>query len=45
MLALKCILKSMAVKKHKVQQVLVEKEALSCDPHPCVIRLYGTFMA
>ena len=44
MLALKCILKSMAVKKHKVQQVLVEKEALSCDPHPCVIRLYGTFM-
>ena len=24
-------------------QVLAEKEALSCEPHPCIIGLYGTF--
>ena len=80
--ALKCILKSVAVKKNKVTQVanslrvstlcacvplahtlvrppltdvllwcllamvaqvLAEKEALSCEAHPCIISLYGTF--
>ena len=42
-MALKCIMKSVLVKKNKVHQVLAEKEALSCEPHPCVIRLYSTF--
>ena len=42
-MALKCILKSVVLKKKKQQQVRSERDALSCSPHPNVIRLYASF--
>ena len=42
-MALKCILKSVVLKKKKVRQVRAERDALSCAPHPNVIRLFASF--
>ena len=43
LVALKCILKSLVLKKRKQHQVRTEKGALSCSPHPNVIRLHAVF--
>ena len=43
LMALKCILKSVVLKKKKQHQVRAEKAALSCSPHPNVIRMYASF--
>ena len=42
-MALKCILKSVVLRKKKQKQVIAEKLALSCAPHPNIIRLYASF--
>ena len=43
LIALKCILKSLVLKKNKQRQLLAEKSALSCAPHPNIIRLYAAY--
>jgi len=43
-MALKCILKALVLKKKKQKQVIAEKHALMCPPHPCIVRLFATFM-
>jgi len=43
LLALKCILKSLVLRKKKQRQVLAEKQALMCSPHPCIIQLLASF--
>lgn len=40
--ALKCILKSLVLRKKKQRQVLAEKQALMCSPHPCIIQLLAS---
>jgi serine/threonine protein kinase len=43
LVALKCTLKSLVLKKKKQRHLLAEKAALSCSPHPNIIRLYAAF--
>jgi len=43
LLAMKCILKSLALKKNKHRQVKAEKAALEACEHHCIISLFATF--